>query len=112
MIERTLAGKLVSIPYWIACTTPVFGYITDKIGYRCLFLVFTTILSFVSTLILYLLPTGSNDIAVYTALLIFGVFLSLMCSFLYPTIPLLSKKEVLSTGFAISFATKNGGNHI
>ncbi|EAR84147.2 MFS transporter (macronuclear) [Tetrahymena thermophila SB210] len=109
LIEKTLAGELVSIPYWIAFSTPIFGFLADKFGLRCIFLGVTTFLSFISVFILWLLPTGENDFVVYTALIIFGIFLSAMCAFLYPTLPLISQKELLSTAFAICYTTKNGG---
>ncbi|KAL4442173.1 hypothetical protein ABPG74_009191 [Tetrahymena malaccensis] len=109
LIEKTLAGELVSIPYWIAFSTPIFGFLADKFGLRCLFLGITTFLSFISVFILWLLPTGENDVVVYMSLIIFGIFLSAMCAFLYPTLPLISQKELLSTAFAICYTTKNGG---
>lgn len=109
MIEKTLAGELVSVPYWIAFSTPIFGLLADKFGLRCIFLGITTFLSFASVFILWILPVGENNAVVYTALIIFGIFLSAMCAYLYPTLPLLSKKELLSTAFAVCYATKNGG---
>ncbi|KAL4482820.1 hypothetical protein ABPG72_022380 [Tetrahymena utriculariae] len=109
MIEKTLAGELVSIPYWIAFGTPIFGFLADKFGLRCIFLGITTFLSFISVFILWILPTGENNIVVYMALVIFGIFLSSMCAFLYPTLPLISQKNLVSTAFAICYTTKNGG---
>ncbi|EAR84148.2 MFS transporter (macronuclear) [Tetrahymena thermophila SB210] len=109
MIEKTLAGELVSIPYWIAYTTPLFGFVADKFGLRIIFFVLTSLLSFVSVFILWILPTGENDVIVYISLVIFGLFLSAMCAYLYPSFPLLSEKELLSTAFALGVSSKNAG---
>ncbi|KAL4442172.1 hypothetical protein ABPG74_009190 [Tetrahymena malaccensis] len=109
MIEKTLAGELVSIPYWIAYSTPIFGYLSDKYGLRMIFLVLTSFLSFISVFILWILPTGQNDAIVYISLVIFGLFLSAMCAYLYPSLPLLSEKELLSTAFALGVSSKNAG---
>ncbi|EAS02630.1 MFS transporter (macronuclear) [Tetrahymena thermophila SB210] len=111
-IDKTTASELVSIPYWIAMTTPIFGILADKYGKRLYFMCCTTFLSFLSALILLLVPTGENYPAVYISLIIFGVFLSMMCCFLYPNLPLLSEKYLLSTAFAICYATKNAGTAI
>ncbi|KAL4471254.1 hypothetical protein ABPG73_018167 [Tetrahymena malaccensis] len=111
-IGKTTASELVSLPYWIALTTPIFGFLADKFGKRLYFMCCTTFLSFLSVLILLLVPTGSNYPAVYASLIIFGIFLSMMCCFLYPNLPLLSEKQLLSTAFAICYATKNSGTAI
>ncbi|KAL4472966.1 hypothetical protein ABPG72_020660 [Tetrahymena utriculariae] len=111
-IDKTTASELVSIPYWIAMTTPIFGFLADKFGKRLYFMCCTTFLSFLSVLILLLAPTGSKYPAVYISLIIFGIFLSMMCCFLYPNLPLLSEKQLLSTAFAICYATKNSGTAI
>ncbi|KAL4472967.1 hypothetical protein ABPG72_020661 [Tetrahymena utriculariae] len=111
-IDKTTASELVSIPYWIAMTTPIFGILADKYGKRLYFMCCTTFLSFLSALILLLVPTNKNYPAVYISLIIFGIFLSMMCCFLYPNLPLLSEKYLLSTAFAICYATKNAGTAI
>jgi len=109
-IGDTTAGELVSIPYWIAFSAPIFGVITDKYSKRCSLLCVTASMSLIPVLILYLTPSGSDHNGiVYFSLILFGLFLSMMCSYVFPTLPLLSEKRLLSTAFALCYCTKNGG---
>lgn len=111
LIEKTIAGELVSIPLWVAFSAPLFGVIADKFGKRATFLCLTSAFSLVSSMLLLQLPTGEkNLILVVTALSLLGLFLSSMCAFLYPTIPLVTQPYIHSTAFAISFSSKNAGS--
>ncbi|KAL4457115.1 hypothetical protein ABPG74_014753 [Tetrahymena malaccensis] len=109
LIEKTLAGELVSIPYWIAFVVPLLGIFVEKFGYRCIGLVFSSFLALLSIFILLVAPSQQNLALVCSSLVIFGIFLSFMCAYLFPTIPFLSQKKILGTGFAICYACKNGG---
>ncbi|EAR99608.2 MFS transporter (macronuclear) [Tetrahymena thermophila SB210] len=109
LIQTTLAGELVSIPYWIAFVVPLLGLFVEKFGYRCIGLVFSSFLALLSIFILLVAPQGENLVLVCASLVIFGIFLSFMCAYLFPTIPFLSQKQTLGTGFAICYSCKNGG---
>ncbi|KAL4510416.1 hypothetical protein ABPG72_020878 [Tetrahymena utriculariae] len=108
-VEKTLAGELVTIPYWIAFGVPLFGLMADKFGKRCIGLGVASCFALVSIFIILVAPQGENYPLICIAFAIFGIFLSSMCAYLYPTLPFLSQKQTLGTGFAICFSTKNGG---
>ncbi|KAL4478528.1 hypothetical protein ABPG74_006763 [Tetrahymena malaccensis] len=108
-VEKTLAGELVSIPYWIAFGVPLFGLMADKFGKRCIGLGVTSCFALISIFMILVAPQGENYPLICIAFAIFGIFLSSMCAYLYPTLPYLSQKQTLGTGFAICYSTKNGG---
>ncbi|KAL4506256.1 hypothetical protein ABPG73_016990 [Tetrahymena malaccensis] len=111
-VEKTLAGELVSIPYWIAFGVPLFGLMADKFGKRCIGLGVTSCFALISIFMILVAPQGENYPLICIAFAIFGIFLSSMCAYLYPTLPYLSQKQTLGTGFAICYSTKNGGSYI
>ncbi|KAL4510413.1 hypothetical protein ABPG72_020875, partial [Tetrahymena utriculariae] len=102
-------SELVSIPYQIAFGVPLFGLMTDKFGKICIGLGVTSCFALVSIFIILVAPQGENNPLICIAFAIFGIFLSSMCAYLYPTLPFLSQKQTLGTGFAICYSIKNGG---
>lgn len=103
---------MLSIPYWIAFTVPIFGIFADKFGKRLLMMIVTTFLSVVSIFTLYIIPASDDIALVWVSLVIYGLFLSLLCAFLYPTVPLITQRNLLSTGFGITHTTRAGGKDI
>ncbi|EAR90098.2 MFS transporter (macronuclear) [Tetrahymena thermophila SB210] len=105
-IDKTLAGEMLSIPYYIAYLVPLLGIMADKFGQRLIMMIVTSSFAVLSFLLLLIAPQGYNSAYVWIALVIFGLFLSLMSAYLYPTLPFITQKNLLSTGFGVAFTTR------
>ncbi|KAL4428620.1 hypothetical protein ABPG74_009122 [Tetrahymena malaccensis] len=105
-INQTLAGEMLSIPYYIAYSVPLFGIMADKFGQRLIMMILTSSFGVLSFFLLFIAPQGSNSAYVWIALVLLGLFLSLVSAYLYPTLPFITQKNLLSTGFGIAFTTR------
>ncbi|EAS07268.2 MFS transporter (macronuclear) [Tetrahymena thermophila SB210] len=106
-IDQTLAGQMMSVPYYIAYTVPIFGLCADKYGQRLSMMIVTSSFAIISLLMFLLAPQGSSPAIVWIAFVMFGIFLTLICTYLYPTVPLITQKNLLSTAFGITHTTRS-----
>ncbi|KAL4466315.1 hypothetical protein ABPG72_020164 [Tetrahymena utriculariae] len=56
---------------------------------------------------LLLAPEGSNPAIVWITFVVLGIFLSFICTYLNPTVPLITQKNLLSTAFGITHTTRS-----
>jgi predicted MFS family arabinose efflux permease len=105
--NKIIAGQLVSIPFWISFSSPIFGIIIDIIGMRIIGVIFSGFLGISTIFILYF---GNNSIyLVIFALVIFGLYLTTATTYLYPTIPLLCDNNKLTVAVGINSCFRNIG---
>lgn len=108
-IDKTTAGSMTSIPFWMAFTAPAFGYLADKYGKRIYGLFGTALFAIVSVTVMLILPNETSEIVVYIPLIAFGLFLSMMAAYLFPVFPLLVKPSQVRLAFGFGYASKNAG---
>ncbi|KAL4508245.1 hypothetical protein ABPG72_003549 [Tetrahymena utriculariae] len=108
-IDKTTAGSMVSIPFWVSFSAPVFGIIADKFGKRIFCLIATALVALISIIVILIMPNSTAEAVVYIPLVAFGMFLSMMAAYLFPVYPLLCKLEVIKGAFGIGYASKNAG---
>lgn len=108
-VDKTTAGSMVSIPYWLSLSAPFFSIFVGRFGRRIYGLAATCIMAIVSAVILLVFPSSMSTLSLYIPLVSFGVFLGLMAAYLFPTFPFLSPPSRLRTCFGIGYAVKNMG---
>jgi len=100
---------MVSIPYWLSLSAPLFSLIADHFGRRIFGLSATCFMAILSAIILVTFPSTMSTLMLYIPLLSFGSFLGLMAAYLFPIFPLLCPPSKLRTAFGIGYAVKNMG---
>ena len=97
---------MMTIPMLLlAFMTPLFGYITDKIGKRSHLMILATLILASSFVMLVIFPmcqnSGNCDIYYIVPLLVNGLGGSLFTAVIWPCIPLICDKKLLGTAFGI-----------
>ena len=67
---------MVSIPFWIALTAPIFGYLADNFGKRIFCLAGAILMGWISIFLLMVISANSDIGIIYVCLIMFGLFIS------------------------------------
>mmetsp|Transcript_20872 Transcript_20872/g.23209 ORF Transcript_20872/g.23209 Transcript_20872/m.23209 type:complete len:192 (+) Transcript_20872:902-1477(+) len=109
-----VASRYTSSVFIIAAVfCSMFGFLTDKIGYRVTFVIIASTILFFSYLLLIVMPS-SNDSERYIneaiiPLILIGIAYSIYASALWPMIPIVIPEEYLGTAFGTTLAIQNCG---
>ena len=97
-----LGNTLLMIPYIVgAILTPIFGYISDRIGRRGYLLFISTIMLIVTNYIFTWLNTRYIYIETITAMSCLGISYSIFCAVIWPSFALVIPEKLLGTGYGI-----------
>ena len=100
---------MVSIPFWIGMTAPIFGYFADQFGKRIFCLAGAISMGITTILLLLILPESSSIGIIYVCLIIFGLFIGSLCAYVLPCYPLICERKYVGTAFGIGYGLKNLG---
>ena len=101
------AGELVTIMYFSAALTPIFGCIIDRIGKRVNILLILLVFLMIPFMNLFFLPITYSKKFIVLSLIFIGVFFSSYAAVLWSSFPLLIEWKKKCMGYAIIYATLN-----
>jgi MFS family permease len=67
---------MVSIPFWMALTAPIFGYLADNFGRRIFCLGGACLMGMLSPFLLMVISSDVDIGVIYICLIIYGIFIS------------------------------------
>jgi nitrate/nitrite transporter NarK len=105
-----VAARITSIIFIIAALFwSVFGFITDRIGYRVTQVIFASCMITLSHLMFLMMPNCHRCYEGVLPMVLLGVAYSIYAAALWPMIPIVIKEEYLGTAFGILLAIQNAG---
>ena len=100
---------MVSIPFWIGMSAPIFGYFADRFGKRIFCLGGAILLGLISLFLLLLVEGECGGTIIYICLVIFGLFIGSLSAYILPCFPLICERKFVGTAFGIAYGLKNLG---
>ena len=100
---------MISIPFWIGVSAPIFGIIAGKFGRRVFCLMGAISTGIFTILLLLIVPHDTNIGFIYACLIIFGIYVASLCAYILPCYPLICSRKFVGTAFGIGYGLKNLG---
>ena len=99
--NHKLGNTLLMLPYIVsAIITPIFGYISDKIGKRCYLLLISTIMLIITHFIFIFISTAIMYFSII-AMICLGISYSIFCAVIWPSFALVVPDKLIGTGYGI-----------
>ncbi|EGR30291.1 major facilitator superfamily protein, putative [Ichthyophthirius multifiliis] len=90
---------MISVPFWIGMTAPVYGIIADKFGRRVYSLLGTILIGMTTISLLFIIPGDVKVIIIYISLIMLGVYIASLSAYLMPCYPLICERRFVGTAF-------------
>ncbi|KAL4427183.1 hypothetical protein ABPG74_013387 [Tetrahymena malaccensis] len=111
-IDGITSGRLFSIPFFVSFSSPVFGFVLDKIKSKTSFLIFSVsqiVLGYLIWILFYDCQQDECYKIVIPAYIFLGIFLSTFTNAVWYCVFLITPTKVSGTAYGILVSSKNLG---